>query len=142
MLANSFERRKGELLNLVAKERLSALDSADGVCRSAKAGMVTVQGSGRLLRYAGLAVAGLAVAAVCASVTKGLFFHRKVVDNHSVKSGFFRTLLLQGATIVLFPYLRSVLTGDRTMPTGAVPRFDLSRYKPGRIFFRWLGLEK
>lgn len=126
---------------------MQALESAETVRRSAVAGVAAVQGSGRFLRYIGLAATGLVAAAVCTFAVKGTRARVKALPALP-KSGLLHSLLLQGATIVLFPYLRELLskhltTAAPTAHADARPRAltGLSRYSPTRLFFRWLGLD-
>lgn len=146
MLTNSLEQQKRELLKRLATARVQALESAENTRSSVAAGVAAVRGSGRFLRYIGLAATGLVAAGVCTFAAKGMRTRGKSLALPP-QSGIFRTLLLQGATIVLFPYLRELLT-NRSAATAhsahgsARPPIDLSRYKPANLFFRWLGLDK
>lgn len=148
MLTNYLGQQKRELLKRLATERMQALESAENTRLSIATGVAAVRRSGRFLRYVGLATAGLAAAGVCTVAAKGMRSRSKVLVSPP-KSGIFRTLLLQGATIVLFPFLRELLSkrlaamtgGDR----GSSPSrqfFDFSAYNPVNLFFRWLGLDK
>lgn len=148
MLTNYLGQQKRELLKRLAAERVQALESAENTRLSVAAGVAAVRSSGRFLRYIGLATAGLAAAGVCTFAAKGMRTRSKALVSPP-KSGIFRTLLLQGATVVLFPFLRELLSKRLAAMTGGErgssrPRrfIDLSAYNPANLFFRWLGLDK
>lgn len=148
MLTNSLGQQKRELLKRLATERVQALESAENTRLSVAAGVASVRGSGRFVRHIGLAATGLAAAGACAFAAKSMSTRSKALAP-SPKSGLFRTLLLQGTTIVLFPCLRELLA-NRLAATAHTaqgsarphPRIDFSRYNPANLFFRWLGLDK
>lgn len=148
MLTNSLGQQKRELLKRLATERVQALESAENARLSVVAGVASLRGSGRFLRHVGLAATGLVAAGVCAFAAKGMRARSKVLAP-SPQSGIFHTLLLQGATIVLFPYLRELLANRLAATahpahgsTRPHPVIDFSRYNPANLFFRWLGLDK
>lgn len=148
MLTNSLGQQKRELLKRLATERVLALESAENARLSVAAGVASVRGSGRFVRHIGLVAAGLVAAGACVFAVKGRSTRSKVLAPSS-KSGIFRALLLQGATIVLFPCLRELLANRlaasaRTAHASARPHpaIDFSRYNPANLFFRWLGLDK
>jgi len=132
----------------LAAERVQTLESVENTRLSVAAGVAAVRGSGRFLRYISLATTGLVAAGVCTFAAKGMRARSKALVPPP-KSGIFRTLLLQGATVVLFPYLRELLSKRlAAMPQAergsTQPRkfLDLSAYTPANLFFRWLGLDK
>lgn len=142
------QQRKQQILTRVAQSRVQVLDSAAraqsgaGVCldvmhisrQTARYGMLAIVG------YAGLKLAGRIFRVLKGS--KPAPVQKPVpVDEPAQpalpapKGGLFKYFAAQLFTIVLLPWLKEWALGVR------VPQ-RVDYWRPSRVFFRWLGLEK
>lgn len=135
MSQNTSSSRKREILMRVAKGRVGALDSVDRMQRSAGACVTSLTSLPRPVRYGAVAGAGVLGAGV---VRKLLSMFRSATPPAlpAVQGdGLFRYLVAQLSTLVLFPWLRQLLTG------GAAEK-AASRWNPADLLVRWLGSRK
>lgn len=142
------QQRKQQILTRVAQSRVQVLDSAAraqsgaGVCldvmhisrQTARYGAMAIVG------YAGLKVAGLIFKALKgrkpAPVQKTLPVAEPVQPAVAApKGGLFKYFVAQLFTIVLLPWMKEWVMGV-SMPK------KVDYWRPSRIFFRWLGLER
>lgn len=134
----------------VAQSRVGALESAGKVSGGVGACMDALHVSRRALRYSVAVGAGFVGLKVARRLLKSLLPRAKSrsvaapaapakapagVSAPTVSGGLLKYLVAQGVTLVLLPWLRDLL-----MRGVLQPRLDY--WKPSRIFFRWIGLEK
>lgn len=141
------QQRKHEILNLVAQTRVGVLDSASKAQSGACVCMEVLHISRKTLRYAGLAALGYAGLKIAGRIVRGVSRSAsatpKVLPAPPPPSetapepsrGLLRYLVAQLFTLVLLPWVKDWLTGTR------VTR-KLDYWRPSRIFFRWIGLER
>lgn len=134
----------------VAQSRVGVLESTARVQRGVSGCLDALHVSRRALRYSALVGAGVAgvkilrkmfvsasssagkpVAPVAAAPKK----EPSVSQEPSLSGGLVKYLVAQLVTLVVLPWLRERLTSGR-MPA------KLDYWRPSRIFFRWVGLEK
>ena len=133
----------------VAQTRVGALESAGKVSGGVGACLDALHVSRRALRYSAVVGAGIVGLKVARRLLKSLLPRAKSrpvapavpakapagVAAPTVSGGLLKYLVAQGVTLVLLPWLRDLL-----MRGVLQPRLDY--WKPSRIFFRWIGLEK
>ena len=133
----------------VAQSRVGALESAGKVSGGVGACMDALHVSRRALRYSVAVGVGFVGLKVARRLLKSLLPRAKSrtavtvapskapsgVAAPTVSGGLLKYLVAQGVTLVLLPWLRDLL-----MRGVLQPRLDY--WKPSRIFFRWIGLEK
>lgn len=134
----------------VAQSRVGALESAGKVSGGVGACMDALHVSRRALRYSVAVGAGFVGLKVARRLLSSLLPRAKSrpaaapaapakapagVSAPTVSGGLLKYLVAQGVTLVLLPWLRDLL-----MRGVLQPRLDY--WKPSRIFFRWIGLEK
>ncbi len=130
----------------VAQSRVDALQSADTVRGGVGACLDALHVSRRALRYSAVVGAGY----MGLKIARRLVFSRKKKESKrmtpapvspavesvpSVGGGLLRHLVAQAVTLVVLPWLR-----DRLLRGSLPSRIDY--WRPSRIFFRWIGLEK
>lgn len=131
----------------VAQTRLSSLESATTVRDSGGACVDALHVSRRALRYTACVGAGMAGVKMLGAFWRS---RRKAApvpvvlpppsktpgnDTPAVAGGLLKYLIAQLATVVLLPWLRD------TLLAGSLSR-KVDYWRPSRIFFRWVGLEK
>lgn len=133
------QQRKQQILNRVAQTRVGVLESAAQAQSGAGVCMDVLHISRKTLRYASLAALGYAGLKIA-----GRFLHRSPKAIPAAKSaqtvpaptqGLFKYLVAQLFTVVLLPWIKDWISGAR------VTR-GLEYWRPSRIFFRWIGLER
>lgn len=140
------QQRKQQILTRVAQSRVQVLDSAARVQSGAGVCLDVMHISRRTVQYGMLAVAGYAGVKLAGRFFRSLKGSKPAPVQKPVlapaqpvltapKGGLFKYFAAQLFTIVLLPWLKEWAMGVR-MPQ----RVDY--WRPSRIFFRWLGLEK
>lgn len=134
----------------VAQSRVGALESAGRVQHGVGGCLDALHVSRRALRYSAMVGAGIA----CVKVLRRVFVpapspakapvapaavapaqETSAPQEPSLSGGLLKYLVAQLVTLVVLPWLRDNLTAVR------VPA-RLDYWRPSRIFFRWVGLEK
>lgn len=136
------QQRTQQILNRVAQTRIGVLESAAKTQAGAGVCMDVLHISRKTLRYAAMAAVGYAGLRIA-----GRLIHRaprpaqaalpspKSVAAAEQPRGLFKYLIAQLFTIVLLPWVKEWLSGSK------VSR-GLDYWRPSRIFFRWIGLER
>lgn len=131
----------------VAQTRISSLESAATVRDSGGACVDALHVSRRALRYTACVGAGIAGARLLGALWRSRRKaapvpvalppppQQKESDVPSATGGLLKYLIAQLATVVLLPWLRD------TLVAGPISR-KIDYWRPSRIFFRWVGLEK
>lgn len=140
------QQRKQQILSLVAQTRMEALDSAVRAKTGAGGCLESLHVSRSTLRLALAAAAGyVGVRMVGRMLSRGSKRPAPVVKvaaqpepqapQVGVPGGLLKYLIAQLFTLVLLPCLKGALSGER-FSRGA------DYWRPSRIFFRWIGLER
>lgn len=128
----------------VAQSRCDVLQSADRAGNGAGGCLEAMHLTRRTLKLAGLAAVALvgfrlvsAVLPARASRVSRFHIEPSAVPRpgNGVPGSLFKYLVAQISTVVLLPLLR-----DRLLASRLSERFDY--WRPSRIFFRWVGLER
>lgn len=135
--------RKREILIRSAEARLGVVESLDSAMRGAGRTWELIRVPRRVARWGALAGGGVLGVALLKWLLGG---GRSVVAAAPVASvaapqggalALVGRLLVQLAPVLLAPWLKTHVLGE-----GSSGSKLLARLHPGRLFFRWLGLEK
>ena len=142
------QQRKQQILTRVAQTRVQVLDSAVRAQSGAGVCLDVMHISRQTARYGALAIAGYAGLKFARLIFKMMWGRKpapiqKVVPASAPvqpaltapKGGLLKYVIAQLFTIVLLPWLKDWALGV-SMPK------KVDYWRPSRIFFRWLGLEK
>lgn len=144
------QQRKQEVLMRVAGSRVGVLESASRVRAGAGACLDVLHISGRALRYSAMVGAALtgvrlvrkmlpkpasAPIVVQKVPAAGAVADTSAPSEPTIAGGLLKYLIAQLVTLVILPWLRDKVT------SGVVVK-KVDYWRPSRIFFRMVGLEK
>ena len=148
MLQITTQQRKQQILTRVAQSRVQVLDSAARAQSGAGVCLDVMHISRQTARYGALAIVGYTGLKLAGRIFKVFRGRRPAPVQKSLpvvepvqpalsapKGGLFKYFAAQLFTIVLLPWLKEWALGV------SMPR-RVDYWRPSRIFFRWLGLEK
>ncbi len=142
MSENTYQQRKQQILTEVAATRLRALDGGFRTRSGAEQCRDSIQVPQSTLKYVGIGVAALVGVKLVASL-----LHRssrtKGEAPRSQTRSIVKLLSVQLGSLVVIPVVKDVLKSMlREVLAGRSVTGAFDRWRPSRIFFRLVGLEK